>query len=91
MSRIFAEDDGERMPPPQAKLPLSEQDKQILQRWIAQGAKYEVHWAFRRPTRPAVPLVEDCGLASQSRSMRSCWPGWKPRVCGLRPKPIGSR
>src|SRR5262249_13231454 len=38
VARIFAEDDSERMPPPAAKLPLSEQDKQILKQWIADAA-----------------------------------------------------
>ena len=59
VSRIFAEDEGERMPPPQAKLPLSDRDKQILKQWIAEGANYEVHWAFQRPVRPASPVVKD--------------------------------
>ncbi len=61
VSRIFSEEDGERMPPPQAKLPLSEPDKQILKRWVAEGAKYEVHWAFQRPSRPAMPVVKETG------------------------------
>ncbi len=63
VTRILAEDEGQRMPPPHAKLPLSDPDKQILQRWIAQGAKYEEHWAFRRPSRPVVPPVKDRGWA----------------------------
>ena len=61
VSRIFSEDQGELMPPPQAKLPVSERDRQILKRWIAEGAKYEVHWAFEKPVRPATPAVSDRG------------------------------
>src|SRR4051812_23244890 len=30
LNRIFAEDDSELMPPPEAKIPLSEEDKQVL-------------------------------------------------------------
>ncbi|MGP0067166.1 MAG: PSD1 and planctomycete cytochrome C domain-containing protein [Isosphaeraceae bacterium] len=59
VSRILAEDDSERMPPPEAKLPLTKPDKEILRRWVSQGAKYESHWAFQRPTRPALPTVKD--------------------------------
>ena len=59
VTRIYSEDASQLMPPPGAKLPLSDRDKQILQRWVAQGAKFEEHWAFRRPTRPAVPTVMD--------------------------------
>jgi hypothetical protein len=57
--RIFAEDPAERMPPPEAKLPLSESDRQILKQWVAEGAKYEPHWAFRQPVHPMVPAVRD--------------------------------
>jgi hypothetical protein len=31
----------------------------ILDRWIEQGAKYEVHWAFQKPQRPEVPHVQN--------------------------------
>ncbi len=57
--RIFAEDPSELMPPPEAKLPLSPGDRQLLKQWIAEGAKYEVHWAFRQPVRPPIPKVHD--------------------------------
>jgi hypothetical protein len=57
--RIFAEDESERMPPPEAKLPLSEGDRKVLKQWVADGAKYEAHWAFRMPVRPIVPAVRD--------------------------------
>ena len=53
--RIFAEDPSELMPPPEAKLPLSPGDRQLLKRWIAEGAQYEVHWAFRQPVAARDP------------------------------------
>ena len=54
VSRIFADDASERMPPAATKNPLSESDKQILKRWIADGAEYKTHWAFI-PPRPGHP------------------------------------
>lgn len=45
------------MPPPEAKLELSEAQKAMLKQWVAQGAKYEKHWAFIAPQRHAVPSV----------------------------------
>ena len=54
VSRIFADDAGERMPPAATKNPLSEADKQVLKRWIAGGAEYKTHWAFI-PPRPGHP------------------------------------
>jgi hypothetical protein len=54
--RIFA-GDAEIMPPPHTKNPLSEEEKQILKRWIAAGAVYTPHWAFRVPRQAALPTV----------------------------------
>src|SRR5438128_582964 len=49
--RIFAQDAEDVMPPPHAKLPLSEDEKRDLRRWVEDGAPYEIHWAFV-PPRP---------------------------------------
>ena len=56
--RIFAEEDGEIMPPPHTKNPLSAEDKQILKRWIADGAAYRLHWAFVPPKQQPLPKVK---------------------------------
>ncbi len=61
--RIFAGDPDDKMPPAAANLPLSEGDRQILKQWVAQGAKYDGHWALRPPERPASPKVSDPGWA----------------------------
>jgi hypothetical protein len=37
------------MPPPHTKKVLSEKDKATLKAWIAEGAKYEAHWAYSPP------------------------------------------
>ena len=57
VSRIFAEDASERMPPAATKNPLSESDKQVLKRWIADGAEYKTHWAFIPPRSEHPPQV----------------------------------
>src|SRR6476661_3145632 len=38
VKRIFAPDASEIMPPPAAKKPLSDAQKDILKRWVAEGA-----------------------------------------------------
>ena len=43
------------MPPPKSHKPLSANQIDILERWIASGAKYERHWAFDAPPA-AVPV-----------------------------------
>jgi hypothetical protein len=48
----------ERMPPSETGKRLSDDQKQILERWIAEGAGYAKHWAFVTPGRPALPIVK---------------------------------
>jgi hypothetical protein len=57
--RILSEDPDEIMPPPSTKKPLSATQKSILERWIAQGARYEKHWAFAPLKRPTPPEIAD--------------------------------
>lgn len=47
LTRVLSHDRDEVMPPPAAKKPrFSEQEVATLRQWIAEGAKYEGHWAF---------------------------------------------
>ncbi len=55
--RITTDDEELTMPPPDESRQLSEQEVQLLLRWIKEGAQYERHWAFIRPTRAATPRV----------------------------------
>jgi len=55
--RIFSSDADELMPPPGTKNPLTLADKEILQRWIAEGAEYKPHWAFITPKQVSLPKV----------------------------------
>ena len=54
-ARINTHDRDEIMPPPKSHKTLSVAEKAILRRWIEGGARYEKHWAFVPPVRPAVP------------------------------------
>lgn len=58
VARIDSDDAGIIMPPPEVKKPLSEEEKSILRRWIAEGAEYEPHWAFIPPESAPLPEVE---------------------------------
>ena len=59
--RIFETDPDEVMPPPDHPVQLKDSEKQILKQWIAEGAKYEGHWAFTRAERsePRGPATID--------------------------------
>ena len=53
------ETDDLAMPPNTGHKRLTEEQKLILDRWIAQGAAYESHWSLIAPVSPALPDVSD--------------------------------
>jgi len=55
--RILSTDPDEVMPPPDAKDPLTRQEKDWLAAWIQQGAQYEKHWAYQVPQQTDPPEV----------------------------------
>ncbi|MDZ4657142.1 MAG: PSD1 and planctomycete cytochrome C domain-containing protein [Bythopirellula sp.] len=55
--RITSTDETEQMPPPDSHLVLSDEQKDILRRWIEKGAKYAQHWSFIPPAKAALPNV----------------------------------
>ncbi|UZD23331.1 PSD1 and planctomycete cytochrome C domain-containing protein [Algoriphagus halophytocola] len=57
--RITSEDPGELMPPPESNLALTEGEINLIKVWIAEGAKYEPHWAFVKPEKSSPPSVGD--------------------------------
>ncbi len=59
ITRIFSTDPEEMMPPPDSNKKLTSEQKDILKRWIAEGAQYEPHWAYIRPIKAPVPKVKE--------------------------------
>lgn len=59
VSRIFTEDEDDLMPPPKTKKVLKPEQKELLKRWVEQGAKYEAHWSFIPPQRPSAPTLKN--------------------------------
>ena len=57
IQRIFAEDPAMRMPPKFAHKELTAAQKELMRRWVAEGAKYEGHWAFEPIRRPDAPEI----------------------------------
>jgi hypothetical protein len=51
--RIF--DDADPMPPGDSNRSLTEKQKNLIKKWIEQGAEYEDHWSFVAPVKIAVP------------------------------------
>ena len=76
--RITSTDPEQVMPPPETHKTLAAREKALLARWIKEGAAYQPHWAFIKPSRPPLPVVRQAG------------PRLEPHR-PLRPGPAGSR
>ena len=60
LARVHSERSGFTMPPPDSgKRALSDEELDVLTRWIEEGAEYEEHWAFQRTERPEAPALEE--------------------------------
>ena len=46
IARVTSDDETYRMPPPDSNLSLSDDERELLRRWIAEGAEFTEHWAF---------------------------------------------
>ncbi|HVC96680.1 MAG TPA: PSD1 and planctomycete cytochrome C domain-containing protein [Pirellulales bacterium] len=60
VERLTSEDPAFRMPPVDSKKPpLSPEEVELVRRWIDEGARFDAHWAFVKPQRPALPAVKN--------------------------------
>jgi len=55
VSRIFTADADDLMPPPDSHKKLTQRQKEILKKWIEQGAAYQQHWSYEKPVKVAIP------------------------------------
>lgn len=76
IARIETSDTSLLMPPPSSTKPLREEQKQLLRKWIQQGAAYQKHWAYEPPAKPFAlesSHAIDYWVQRQLESM-----GWSP-------------
>lgn len=57
VERINSSDSEQVMPPPESKKALSDSQKELLKKWISEGAPFASHWSFTTPIRPPVPTT----------------------------------
>ena len=55
IKRLITDDENLVMPPPSQKKPVSATHLATLKQWIAEGAKFEAHWAFTPPVKATLP------------------------------------
>jgi hypothetical protein len=58
VKRLFLTDPDEMMPPPESHKKLTPEQKELLKRWVAEGAKYQNHWSYDAPSKAAVPSTD---------------------------------
>ncbi len=63
IKRISSDDPNYRMPPTFSHKTLTAEQKDILRRWVAEGAQWKDHWSFITPVRPPLPDVKDTAWA----------------------------
>jgi hypothetical protein len=89
LQRISAADPAERMPP--TGEPLTADEIEILRRWIAQGADWPPHWAYRPLVRPAVPTSAPAGYKTWARTPIDRFILARLADAGLAPSPEADR
>ena len=68
--RMKAGEEG-AMPPPDSHKALTAKQKDVLAQWIAEGAKYEPHWAYAPLTKPQIPVSRDAESSERSAGPRN--------------------
>lgn len=58
INRINSENSDEVMPPPASNLTLSDNEKQLITKWISQGAQWKKHWSFIPVAATQVPVIK---------------------------------
>ncbi len=66
IKRIHTTDPDDLMPPAKLNRPLTNAERDVLDRWIREGAAYARHWAFIPPREHPVPGVQDKAWAKDS-------------------------
>ena len=87
--RVTAEDPEQAMPPEASHKPrLTEQERDLVRRWILEGAEYEEFWAFVPAKKPELPPVKDRAWSSRriDQFVRA-----RLDVSGLEPQPRADR
>jgi hypothetical protein len=59
LKRILTTNPVLLMPPPSSHRELSDNEKNLIKRWVVEGEPYQEHWAFTAPVRLPPPAVKN--------------------------------
>ena len=90
LARITTTDPDTQMPPPESNSKLTPEQVQLLQRWVAEGAKYDQHWAFKPPVRHSLPTLTGA-QRSWAQNAVDHFVAAKQAEAGLSPSPEAGR
>ena len=86
--RITTTDEDDRMPPAASNLTLTDEEREVLRRWVVQGGEYKPHWAFIPVHKPVVPALKK---SSRARNPIDAFVLDRLRHEGMKPSPEASR
>ena len=61
IKRLFTKDEDDVMPNKESHKSLTAAQKELFRRWVAQGAAYEPHWAYKPLEAPVIPAMPEGG------------------------------
>jgi Protein of unknown function (DUF1553)/Protein of unknown function (DUF1549)/Planctomycete cytochrome C len=82
VARILSTDPDERMPPPKSNKKLDARQKEVLKRWVQQGAEYQQHWSYVKPVKAQTPAGQNAIDVLVQRQLAEV---------GLKPSPEADR
>ncbi|MGE0608384.1 MAG: PSD1 and planctomycete cytochrome C domain-containing protein [Pirellulales bacterium] len=88
VERVFSSDAGNVMPPPDTNKKLTAAEKELLKRWIEEGAPYQRQWSFVAPRKAELPAVKD---ATWSRNAIDRFVLATLEGQGLTPSPVADK
>lgn len=87
LRRVSTQDRDDVMPPPDTGKKLSQEEIDLLRRWVAEGAPFAQHWSFRPPAQPSLPTAPDLSSASWARNRIDSFVLNELHKNGLHPSP----
>lgn len=82
VARLLSTDPDLQMPPPSSNKRLTARQIEILRKWIAQDAPYQLHWSYEPPVKAEIPAGENAVDHLVRRKLASA---------GLSPSPRADR